>query len=141
MDNSIVITLGIPKHGWLPIDFCYKDFHLHFEASDVAVDSIEELYNAVTELQNKEFKRITWYLEPAAYFFDIQKKGERINLSIFETDDLHHKMVEETLLLTITGTNKEIIEPFRVVLRQFSSQTYEEIHWPYNLDKDKIQRL
>lgn len=141
MDNSISIVLGTPKHGWLPVDFHYKDFHLEFAASDVLNDPIEELYEIVTKLQDDEVKRTTWWLEPAAYFFDFEKKGQIITLTIIETDDLHNETAENTQLLIITGDEKGVIEPFRNELRQFSSHTHEENHWPYNLDKNKIKDL
>jgi hypothetical protein len=141
MDNTISISFGTPKHGWLPIDFHHKDFHLNFDASDCLNDPIEELYTAVTELQNNESKRITWWLEPVAIFFDIERKGKSIVLTIIETDDLHDEEADKARLITITGDEKEIIEPFRIMLRQFASQNYEENHWPYSLEKNKIKNL
>ncbi|MGV3632246.1 MAG: hypothetical protein ACO1O6_13640 [Bacteroidota bacterium] len=141
MNKLFSIVLGTPEHGWLPVDFHYNDFHLDFTASDVLNDPTEELYNAVTKLQDNEIKRTTWWLEPAAYFFDFEKKGEVITLTIIETADLHDETAENKQLITITGDEKAIIEPFRIVLRQFSSQTYEENHWPYNLDKNKTKNL
>jgi len=59
MSDNISITFGTPEHGWLPIDFHYKDFYLNFDASHCLNDPIGELYTAVTELQNNETKRIT----------------------------------------------------------------------------------
>jgi hypothetical protein len=141
MDNSISIVLGIPKNGWLPVGFHYKGFHLDFAASDVLNDPIEELCNVIAQLQDDEVKRTTWWLEPASYFFDFERKGQSLVLTISETDDLHDESAAKTQLIKITGDDKEIFEPFRNVLKQFSSQTYEENHWPYNLDKNKIKDL
>lgn len=141
MDDSISIVLGTPEHGWLPVNFHYKDFHLDFAASDVLNDPIEELYNAVTKLQDNEVKRTTWWLEPAAYFFDLERKEQSIILTISETDDLHNENADKTQLITINGDEKVILEPLRNVLKQFSSQTYEENHWPYILDRKKIKDL
>ena len=141
MDNSISIVFRAPKHGWLPVDFHYKDFHLDFAASDVLNDPTEELYSAVTKLQDNEIKRITWWLEPGAYFFDFERKCQVITLTIIETDDLHDESAARTELIKITGDDTEIIEPFRIVLRHFTSHTYEVNHWPYNLDKNKTKDL
>lgn len=141
MDKLFSIELGIPEHGWLPVDFHYNDFHIDFAASDVLNDPTEELYNTVTKLQNNEVRRTTWWLEPGAYFFDFERKGQNITLTIIETDDLHDERSIKKQLIRITGDDKEILEPFRFVLKQFSSQTYEENHWPYNLDKNKISSL
>jgi hypothetical protein len=141
MDNSISFTFGTPKHGWLPVDFHYKGFHLEFGASDALNDPIEELFNSVTKIKDNEAKRITWWLEPGAYFFDFEKKGKDFTLTILETDDLHNQSADNTQLIKITGDNKEIIEPFRSALRHFSSHTYEETQWPYSLDKNQIKSL
>lgn len=128
MNNLISIVLGTTEHGWLPVDFNYKDFHLDFEASDVLNDPIEELYTAVTKLQDNEVKRTTWWLEPMSYFFDFERKGQSIVLTIIETDDLLDESTDKTQLIKITADDKEILEPFRAVLKQFSLQTYEENH-------------
>lgn len=141
MNRLFSILLGTPEHGWLPVKFHYNDFHLDFAASDVLNDPTEELYNAVTKLQDNEVKRTTWWLEPGAYFFDFERKGQIITLTIIETDDLHDKAADSKQLITITGDEKVIIEPFRIVLRQFISRTYEENHWPYKLDKNILKDL
>ncbi len=141
MEELFSIVLGTPEHGWLPVDFHYNDFHLDFAASDVLNDPIEELYRAVTNLRDNEVKRTTWWLEPGAYFFDFERKGQIITLTIIETEDLLDETAENKELISITGDEKGIIDPFRIVLRQFTSQTYEEKHWPYNLDKSKTKNL
>jgi len=69
MDNSISFTFGTPKHGWLPVDFHYKDFHLEFAASDVLNNPIEELFNLVTRIKDSEAMRVTWWLEPGGILF------------------------------------------------------------------------
>jgi len=141
MDNQISVVIGKPEHGWLPMDFHYNDFHLDFAASDVLNDPIEELYIAITKLESSEVSRTTWWLEPAAYFFDFKRKGQSIVLTIIETEDLHKENGYKKQLITVVGDEKNILEPFRVALRQFASQTYEEKHWPYKLDENKIRNL
>src|SRR5688500_20375043 len=89
MNHSISIKLGTPEHGWLPVNFNYQDFHIDFAASDVLNDPIEELYNAITKLQDNYSRQIIWWLEPGAYYFDLEKKGQEITLKISFTDDLH----------------------------------------------------
>jgi hypothetical protein len=141
MTDLILVTFGTPEHGWLPLDFHYNDFGLDFDASDVLNDSIEELYNVITKLQNNEQRRITWWLEPGAYFFDFERKDEKYTLTIIDTGDLLNKNEKKVVLTTITGDRKKIIEPFRIALKQFISQSYEETHWPFSLDKNKIENL
>ncbi len=136
MDNSILITFGEPKHGWLPVIFHHRKFHLDFEASDVLNDPTEELIEAITNQSG--IKRVTWWLEPAAYYFEIEKNEQNVTLTIIETDDINNESAEEKLLIKIIGSEKEIIEPILNSLKQFSSKEYEEIHWPYHLGKKKI---
>ncbi|WP_210463128.1 hypothetical protein [Rufibacter roseolus] len=141
MENSISIKLGPPEYGWLPIDFRFADFHLDFAASDVLNDPIEELYEVVTKLKDNELKRIIFWLEPAAYFFDFKRNGEIITLTIIEKDDLNIESSKESTLILISGNYKEIIAPFRTELKRFSLQVYEENHWPYKLETNKINDL
>lgn len=133
MKNSILIRFGTPKHGWLPVIFHHRNFHLDFGASDALNDPIDELFEAVT--QEKGLKRITWWLEPEAYFFDVEKNGENVILKIYEMEDIHDENETEKLIAEIVGNEKDIIEPILNALKQFSSNDYEENHWPYKLEK------
>jgi hypothetical protein len=141
MDNSISIFFGTPVYGWLPVDFRYNNFHLEFDASDALNDPIEDLYNAITKLGNNEYKQVTWWLEPGAYFFNIEKLGQSIHLTITETDDLYGENPDKTVLQIVTGDSKQIIEPFRNALKKFCSQTYDKSHWPNNLDRHKNSKF
>lgn len=138
MSPKLLFTLGTPEHGWLPAELYYGDFYLPIDASDVLNDPAEELFHMVTKIQDKEQRRITWWLEPAAYFFDVEKSGEDITLRILETIDLDLESAEEHQLICIRGNAKEILNPFRSALKKFYTTDYEEKHWPYRLDKNKI---
>lgn len=137
MDPKLLFTLGMPEHGWLTAELHYGDFHLPIDASDVFNDPVEELLNVVTKLQDKEQRRVTWWLEPGAYFFDFEKSGEELTLSIVETSDLNQESAKEQQLVKIKGTAREILRPFRGALKQFYTLTYEEKHWPYNPDSKR----
>ena len=139
MDNSILITFGTPKHGWLPVVFHHRNFHLDFDASDVLNNPIEELLDAITNQSG--MARVTWWLEPAGYYFEIEKNEQNISLTIIETEDIHNESADEKLLIKIIGSEKEIIEPILNSLKQFSSKEYEENHWPYKLEKKKFESL
>jgi hypothetical protein len=141
MDNLISVTFGIPKHGWLPVKFQDQDFQLDFDASDVLNDPIEELYDAITKIQDNECRQITWWLEPGAYFFDIEKQGRNITLIIRETVDLHNDKAEKEVIHTISGDDSRIIKPLQDALKTFCSFPYDEDQWPYKLDKNKIETL
>ena len=137
MDNSISITLGTPDYGWLPVDFRYKDFKIDCDASNVLNDPIDEINYVITQLQDIETKRITFWLEAPAYYFDITKKGINFILTISYSDDLFDKITKPNLLQTINGSEGEIIEPLRSALKQFKSLTYDKQHWYGFNDKDE----
>lgn len=138
MDNTVSVIFGKPHHGWLPVSFHYKEFQLDFEASDVLNDPIEEVCALVAELKDNECKRITWWLEPAAYFFDVVRKGSSYSLAIIETEDLHNEQAAKTQLISITGEFNEIMEPFRMAVKHFAAQTFDEMHWPYKYEMDNL---
>ena len=96
MENTILISFGKPHGGWLPVNFNYNDFHLNFDASDAVNYPLEELYSIITELQDNLSRQIIWWLEPQAYFFEFEKNGDKINLHITETLDLHDENIEKT---------------------------------------------
>ena len=106
MKPELSIVLGIPEHGWLPVDFRYNDFQLEFAASGILNNPVKELYHCVAKLQDKEIRRTTWWLEPMAYFIDFEKAGKNVVLTITETDDLHNGTAESIPLLRITGEEK-----------------------------------
>lgn len=131
MNNNISLSFGTPEYGWLPFDFRYNDFQIKDSASNVLNDPIEEIIYATTQLQNNETKRITWWLEAPAYYFDITKNDNNYNLTIYYSDDLFDKVTPLKLLKTIEGNEEEIIEPFRLALKQFETLEFERSHWYY----------
>jgi hypothetical protein len=137
MDNSISISLGTPDYGWLPVNFRYKDFQIDFDASNVLNDPIDEINYVITQLQDHEAKRITFWLEAPAYFFDITKKGNSFILAISYSDDLLDKITAPNLLLTINGSESEIIEPLRSEIKRFETLTYDKQHWFGFNDEDE----
>jgi hypothetical protein len=141
MSASIFITFGEPQHGWLPVCFRYHDFQLDFDASDVLFDPLEMLCNAIAHLQEGYPRRVEWWLEPAAYIFEFEKKGSNVCLTISVTDDLNNSNAPEKVLQTIELGRKQMFKPFITALRHFDTYTYEYIHWPYRLDAAKLKTL
>lgn len=129
MDNSISISLGTPDYGWLPVNLRYKDLQINFDASNVLNNPIDEINNIITQLKDNETKRIIFWLEAPAYFFDITKKGKSYILAISYSEDLLDKITEPNLLHTINGSESEIIEPLRAAIRRFETLTYDKQHW------------
>ncbi|MBP7808149.1 MAG: hypothetical protein KA163_02540 [Bacteroidia bacterium] len=143
MDKSLSISFGTPEHGWLPVDLNFGDYNINFDASDVLNDPVNELCETILGLQNNKSGEITWWLEPGAYFFLLEKKDQSFTLTISETDDLHpdHGEIDRKLIKTITGDYKQIVTPFKSAIKQFCAQVYEEKHWPFNCDKNKLNSL
>jgi hypothetical protein len=141
MNNPLYVRFGIPKHGWLPVDISYEDFHLDLEASDGINDPTEELYNVIMALPGTTPKEVTWWMEPGAYFFLFVRKRDAITLTISETDDLHDQQAERRIIHTFDGDSKQIIEPFRKALVQFYSQEFKKGLWASQLDKHMIEKL
>jgi hypothetical protein len=137
MDNAISITFGTPHYGWLPVTFQYKDFQLSFEASNVLNDPIDDIIYLTLHLQDKETKRIAFWLESPAYYFDITKNGSEFILTISYSDDLLDDVTKTDLLHTIKGSEGEIIEPCRSALKQFEELIYDKQHWYGFNDEDE----
>lgn len=141
MNNSTALTFGEPEHGWLPVHFAYQDLHLDFDASDALNDPTEELLNALLSLNSTETKSVVWWLEPAAYIFEFKKEESKVSLTIIETENLNNAHAPQRELIIIMVDEQEIIKPMRKALKQFGSKIYEDIHWPYHLEKDKLDKL
>jgi [ribosomal protein S5]-alanine N-acetyltransferase len=112
MDSKISITFGTPENGWLPVAFRYKDIKIDIEASNVLNDPISEIKFVITQLKDDETKRITFWIEAPAYYFEITKHGNEINLfkiysdkdvmkfrgsAAFESLDDVRKMIQRTI--------------------------------------------
>lgn len=136
MNDLISISFEQPSAGWLPVDFRYGEFHLDFWASDRINNPVEELYNAITQLQDNKVSTVTWWEEPGAVYFDFEKKGNNTYLTIFESEeDPFEPDIERKLLLTINGPTQQITEPFYAALKALCAKEPEEDDWLYDLNK------
>ncbi|MGE9311101.1 hypothetical protein ACLOAU_05625 [Niabella sp. CJ426] len=133
MNDSIYISLGMPRHGWLPVTFRYQDFQLDFDASDVLNNPVEELYNAAFRLGNNDSRLVVWWLEPVAYLFEFEDRAGVVTLKIFEKEDWHRETSKKKLLQSITGT-REILKPIRIALKEFLALKHKETDWRYDFD-------
>lgn len=137
MKNRISISLGTPQYGWLPVDFCYNDFQINFDASNGLNDPVDELTYVANQLKDNETKRITWWLEAPAFFFDITKNNNNFSLAIYYSDDLFDEVTEPKLLKTIKGNDDEIIGPLRIALKHFKTLIYDKQDWYHDIDEDE----
>ena len=141
MGKSIIINFGEPKHGWLPVDLHYEEFKIEFDASNVLNDPMNELLNALINIENGGSRQITWWLEPAAYYFDLKKDKLNYILSILETENINNSNDKRKTVKIIEGNYNQIIAPIKKSLFNFCTKTYEEKHWSYTIEKNKIKKI
>lgn len=137
--NKINLEFGIPRHGWLLTNFSYKDIVLELDISDVPVNPMTQLCDALIEINKgiAEPSRIIWHLEPYCYYLQLRKLDHRYMVIILESDEFNSptKMTTE-----ISGTFEEIILPLYRALKKFWSKSYSPPHWEA-LDSKRIEEL
>lgn len=139
MEKPLIITFGVPHHGWLPVEFKADSLSLQFEASAVLNEPLEELYSAITRLLNHKTGPVTWWLEPDTYFFYFERTGPKdFRLTVSEADDIDKEKKE---LIILEGSYKELIAPLRKALLAFCDLEYEKKHWPVSFTKADIEKL
>lgn len=139
MNDTVSISFGIPRHGWLPAYFVFNDFKLDIDASDVLNDPVEEIYNSIIGLEQDKAGQVVWWLEPHTYFFYFERTNDKYILTISEADDIDQD--EKRTIKVIHGNYRQIIAPFKKALIDFCQQTHEESDWPYTLDNNKLALL
>ncbi len=137
--RSLNIIFGIPDHGWLPTVLQYEDFRLEVEISDVPIDPMTQLCDALIQI-NKGINisnRIIWHLEPYCYYLQLRKLDEKYMAIILASDEFDSptKIVTE-----ISGTFEEIIRPLYSALKKFWSKSFKPPHW-VELDSKRIEEL
>lgn len=137
--NKIHLEFGAPEHGWLPTRFSYNDFNLELDISDVPVDPMVLLCDALIEITKgiQEPGPILWHLEPYCYYLQLNKTDTGYKASVLESDQFDGPA---RLAKEITGTFVEIILPLYRSLRAFWSKSYKPPHWE-ELDPNRIKIL
>ncbi|RZK21913.1 MAG: hypothetical protein EOO56_10405 [Hymenobacter sp.] len=133
----ITIEFGEPKHGWLPVALRTSAFELEFYASDVPVNPLESLCEALAVVPFGGSAKVMWHLEPAVYWFAFEKQAEEASLLVIESP-LYNK--SGTCILRLTGSVRDILLPFHKALAEFASHQFSEKHWP-SLAESRIKRL
>ena len=137
--NQIAIEFGIPEHGWLPTNLTHKDFEIELEISDVPLDPIVQLCDALIEINKgiREPSRVIWHLEPYCYYLQLRKLDSGFKATILESDEFDSPTEIAT---EIYGTYKEIILPLYRALKKFWSKSFKPPHWD-ELDPKRIEEL
>ncbi|MCR9152466.1 MAG: hypothetical protein NXI09_00020 [Bacteroidetes bacterium] len=87
--GRIKIEFGIPEHGWLPAKLNYRDYQLELEISDVPLDPMVQLCDALIQISKgiKEPNRIIWHLEPYCYYLQLMITDGQYKVTILESDE------------------------------------------------------
>lgn len=131
------ITLGQPEHGWLPVALTVEAFELALDVSDVPVNPLEELGQALRLVVQGGAGVVCWHLEPSWYQFRFAPGGKEVEFSVWTGPSYHQQDIE---LLYYKGTFDAVVLPFYRALKQFATRSFTDHDWPA-LDPEKLQRL
>ncbi len=62
--TKIDIEFGVSEHGWLPMVFRYQDFELKLEISEVPLNPMAQLCDALIQINRGNNKTNPGYLAP-----------------------------------------------------------------------------
>jgi hypothetical protein len=84
MTEKLRIDFGIVEHGWYPINVYGGDVHLVIDASDVPIDPLEQLVEAVVKCFVDNQASEAWmHLEPNYYKWCFAPHDGAVELKIF----------------------------------------------------------
>lgn len=138
--DKIKIEFGVPEHGWLNMNFQWRDFKLNIDLSDVPIDPIKQLIHTLIQLSKgiNTPSQVLWHLEPHCYYFQLKKGVKNFEVIISESSSFDSEPIE--LVKKFEGNYKQIILPLYRSLKKFSSFSYKEPHWN-ELNSDSILKL
>jgi hypothetical protein len=115
---TLFVEFGQPAHGWLPVTF---------HASDVPVNPLELLCEALAVVPAGGIARVMWHLEPTVYWFSFENQAGEVVLEIAEALEYNQP---GTRVLRLEGSIRTILRPFYKALTDFAGYKYNEPHWP-----------
>ena len=140
MDKKLKIRFGIPHHGWLPVHLKVNKFEFNIEASDVPVNPVNILIEALTRVIHELKSEVWWFLEPAGYYFSFEPLADgnvQFTIEFAKGDGMDAK--REQLFILENEKMKDAL-PFWRNIKEFKSHNYVEPHWP-ETDAVAFQRL
>lgn len=130
--SKLKVEIDAPEHGWTHVKLRSGDSFYEFFPSDVPVDSIKELLDAMLEILNgnKESK-VYWNDEPVEHNFIFAAENELCGIKIYEVfESIAGKNLEERF--SFSGTKYEVLRPFwKALCDTKSKQSLDEYekHW------------
>ncbi len=122
------LKFGEPHHGWLPVKIEFEDCAYEFEASDVPVDPLERLIDALCVALAFREREVWWHLEPDGYYFNIAFANDVYSVTLSYAKG--SKTKNKKHLCACKGSFPDIVLPIWRALREFYSHKYTEPHWP-----------
>lgn len=139
MRQSIRLVIGEPEHGWLPLVLEYGVFQLELEASDVPQDPMQQLCDALIQLNKgiAQPDQVIWHLEPHCYYLQLEMVDDGYKIQILESVNLDSPV---TVVQVIYGTFETLVLPFYCSLKDFDAKAHQPPHWE-ELDPERIKLL
>jgi hypothetical protein len=125
--QTLSVEFGQPAHGWLPVTFKAGKFELAFYASDVPINPLDLLCEALAVVPAGASAKVMWHLEPLVYWFVFEQHKDGVMLEITEATSYNQP---GTYLLQLTGSAQAVLRPFYKALTDFAGHKYSEPHWP-----------
>ena len=132
----LIVGFGIPEHGWLPVEIKEQNYSLLLDASDVPVNPLDELCNALISIAHGGNADVNWHLEPAWCHFHFETSNKVVTLTILMSKRYGLKTDAQ---FSTTGTFDSLIMPFYRTLKSFVTTDYGT-DWPA-VDSVKIAKL
>lgn len=124
---TLFVEFGKPAHGWLPVKLQADAFLLEFHASDVPVNPLELLCEALAVVPAGGSAKVMWHLEPTVYWFSFKNQAGEVVLEIAKALGYNQP---GTRVLRLAGSIRTILRPFYKALTDFAGHKYSESHWP-----------
>lgn len=138
MASRLKVKIGTPEHGWLPVRISAADFELEFAASDVAVDSIEQLVSSLASILDGQESEVVWFLEPTEYRFRFSMCEDGVLLSILESSS---EKIQHKEIYRFSGSADETLSPFWRALREYSSSKENLKAWRHEFPEREMEML
>lgn len=139
MSNKLKLLFGTPEHGWLPLTLEYGNFKLELDVSDVPMDPMRQLCDALIQLLKgiKTPDKVMLHLEPYCYYLQLLMVDKGYQVVVSESEYWESPAQQAQV---ITGDFQTIILPLYRALKQFWAKAYQHPHWE-ELDSERISLL
>ncbi len=118
------IEFETPEHGWMPVKIIYGDVEEHFDVSDVPVDPISQLEDALDSAITGGGGEVWWHLEPAGYYLNLH--AERGSYRMKLEYSVNSMKESRELVFEFLGSIEETLIPLWRSLRKLQSYNWSE---------------